>query len=573
MLDLFGSPVSPSRARVIHGDCLVEMAKLEAESVDAVVTDPPYFLTSGNISMDFGALGPNGPKRPNIGPTNTAGRGHKTGGFMNARWDSPETAAIDPGFVHWFAGFVDGEGCFSVHKKFVNGCQTFDCQFSLSLRLDDKPIILDIQKMLGGIGSVAERPAQENAKAQVRYCISSKANCLRLREILSVFPLRAKKARDFEIWSQALDAWVAHEPRGGWDDVAYFREQLMAVRNFGSVHRPERLFFYRVGRQLLRVLKPGGHALIFGGSRTSHHMMCGIEDAGFEIRDTIAWVYGSGFNKNGYVSYKIESRLCEHRKEGNFYLSDGEPMRREPPFRDPDADKVWGQAGALKPAFEPIVVARKPLSEPTVASNVLRHGTGAINVDACRIGTSADQDNARRDKGGGGVWNGTGDSGEGRNITGRWPANLVHDNSDEVLACFPETKTGGVTPGTIDHGKSAGTLGAFTGRVMPTREPNSGSAARFFKACEFSDDERRLFYCAKASRAERNGSKHPTCKPLTLMRYLCRLVCRHGGVVLDPFSGSGTTLAAALAEGFRCIGIEREAEYVEDIHRRIGEYL
>jgi site-specific DNA-methyltransferase (adenine-specific) len=236
------------------------------------------------------------------------------------------------------------------------------------------------------------------------------------------------------------------------------------------------------------LLRPGGHLVAFGGTRTFHRLACAIEDAGFEIRDQIGWVFGSGFPKS--------------RNVGNG----------------------WGTA--LKPAWEPVCVARKPLIG-TVAENVLQHGCGALNIDACRVET------APGDKG---EWPIT----ERRHSDvaytlapvatvqdkGRWPANVIHDGSEEVLAGFPAEAGGG------------------------------RSAARFF-------------YCAKASGAERAGSKHPTVKPLALMRYLCRLVTPPGGTVLDPFAGSGSTLQAAVEDGFNAIGIEREAEYVADIERRL----
>ena len=432
---------------MIHGDCLAVLPTLDAESVDAVVCDPPYHLTTGNISMDFGALGPNGPKDPygrigKEGATNTAGRGHKTG-FMGKEWDG---------------------------------------------------------------GDVAFRP----------------------------------------------DTW----------------------------------------RAVMRVLKPGGHLLAFGGSRTFHRVACAIEDAGFELRDTIMWVYGSGFPKSLNVSKAldkmagVEPTVVGERKKlqsygANDVFGDGPDKGGIQLITEPtsEAARQWsGWHTSLKPSFEPIVVARKPLSEPTVAANVLQHGTGAINVDACRI--EAPGENISNH----------GETGESEPSSfslgartpmqtagpqlGRWPANLCHDDSDEVKACFPETGKSSGGKGAASMATALGLYGRFSHTTLGQNAGglgDSGSAARFFKTCEFSDDERRLFYSPKASRAERAGSKHPTVKNLALMKWLCRLVCQPDGLILDPFAGSGTTLVAALAEGFRCVGIEREAEYVEDIRRRIGE--
>lgn len=242
--------------------------------------------------------------------------------------------------------------------------------------------------------------------------------------------------------------------------------------------------------ECLRVLKPGGHLLAFAGTRTQHRMAVRIEDAGFEIRDMIAWVYGSGFPK----SHNLK-----------------------------DQWQGWGTA--LKPALEPITVARKPLIG-TVAENVLAHGTGALNIDGCRVPTDDDLN-------GGAYSNGKKDlskatsyatgvnAGEFVQPPGRWPANLIHDGSEEVLAL-------------------------------------AGEQARFF-------------YCPKASKKDRDdGNTHPTVKPTDLMRYLCRLVTPPNGTVLDPFMGSGSTGKAAMLEGFNFIGIEREAEYIEIAKARIN---
>lgn len=509
---------------VLHGGDSREVLKGLADcSIDSVVTDPPYFLTS--IVKRFGGA--------DAAPAKFGSDGsfkRLSGGFMNKQWDAPDAPAIDPAFAHWMAGFIDGEGCFHVHKKKVNGCETYDCQFSLTLRADDAPIAESMRQALGGIGSIARRPAKGNAREQVRFCVSSKADCMHLRAVLSVFPLRAKKARDFAIWCDALDAWVDHTPGSGWDDIAYYREALMAVRNFGSVHRPERLFFYSIGRELLRVLKPGGHLVMFNGTRTYHHMVCGFEDAGFEIRDTLAWLYGSGFPKSHSM-----------RDIGRPELGT-----------------------ALKPAHEPIVLARKPL-QGTVAANVLEHGTGALNIDGCRVGgwkpqvtqginstpSSFAVAKERRV---------SGDSNEGR-----WPANIVHDGSDEVVAAFPETHSAGsarAEPG-------GGTYTGDTGIGFAKDGSGIGVGLKGFRIGDASGSAARFFYSAKADKQDRIGSKHPTVKPVDLMQWLCRLVTPPGGTVLDPFAGSGSTGEAAWREGFQCVLIEREPEYQADIAERL----
>lgn len=280
-----------------------------------------------------------------------------------------------------------------------------------------------------------------------------------------------------------------------------------------------------VWAECLRVLKPGGHLLAFASTRTQHRMGVRIEDAGFEIRDMIAWVYGSGFPKS----------------------------------RNLDGDwQGWGTA--LKPALEPITVARKPLVG-TLAENVLIHGTGALNIDACRVEVRDHnyERNCSGDRGHGGTREGwqTGTTnirtGGGKAAAGRWPANLIHDGSVEVLTGFPQQTSGsraaGVRKGMGFHGAEGDGGPAIVG--------STGSAARFF-------------YCAKASKADRGDqNNHPTVKPTELMRHLCRLVTPPGGLVLDPFMGSGSTGKAALLEGLRFIGIEREANYAAIAEDRV----
>ncbi|CAB4166527.1 AdoMet_MTases domain containing protein [uncultured Caudovirales phage] len=276
--------------------------------------------------------------------------------------------------------------------------------------------------------------------------------------------------------------------------------------------------------ECLRVLKPGGHLLAFAGTRTQHRMAVRIEDAGFEIRDMIAWVYGSGFPK----SHNLK-----------------------------DQWQGWGTA--LKPALEPITKARKPLIG-TVAENVLAHGTGAINIDGCRVrgGSETGGEKPVYAANHGNAVYGTGMGGGARaNTDGRWPANLIHDGSEEVLAGFPQSSTTGVRrqPERVQQDVRAT---PFTRGKASPEYTDSGSAARFF-------------YCAKASKRDRDeGNTHPTVKPTDLMRYLVRLVTPPNGTVLDPFMGSGSTGKAAMLEGFNFIGIEREAEYIEIAKARIN---
>jgi len=316
-------------------------------------------------------------------------------------------------------------------------------------------------------------------------------------------------------------------------------------------------------RAVYDVMKPGAHLAAFGGTRTFHRMAVAIEDAGFEVRDTLAWLYGTGFPKSHDVSKAIDKAAGAEREviaprpgvTKTFNVGANVVIKPRDPITAPatDAAREWaGWGTALKPAFEPIILARKPLIG-TVAENVLRHGTGAINVDACRVGT--DITVTRRNGNSGGVKFGRDERvGSWENPPGRFPANVLHDGSDEVLEAFAAygekasgQKVGGQyarASGVHDGGQRLDGIACYG---------DSGTAARFF-------------YCAKASARDRAGSKHPTVKPVPLIEWLTRLITPPRGVVLDPFAGSGT-LGAAWPN---CILIEREAEYFIDIAARLG---
>ena len=275
-----------------------------------------------------------------------------------------------------------------------------------------------------------------------------------------------------------------------------------------------------IWEQCLRVLKPGGHLLAFAGTRTQHRMACRIEDAGFEIRDMIAWVYGSGFPKS-------------HNLEGDH--------------------KGWGTA--LKPALEPITMARKPFSS-TVAANVIQYGTGALNVDGCRVGTESrwnpsaghkDLENKRTV-----TPISSHKEFDGRECVGRWPANIIHDGSNEAALSL---KSGARFFYTAKAAKDDRNDGCYHLEVKQTTgggglgNPVSG---------------------AYGSEKAPGNNHHPTVKPTMLMAYLCRLITQPGGTILDPFMGSGSTGKAATINGFRFIGIERDPEYHKISEARIS---
>jgi DNA modification methylase len=338
-----------------------------------------------------------------------------------------------------------------------------------------------------------------------------------------------------------------------------------------------------VWKHCLRVLKPGGYLLAFGGTRTYHRMVCAIEDAGFEIRDQIQWIYGSGFPKSMDISKQIDKKAGAERKvigkrevskdytrnglRGDMLVLGNAKATKinitEPATLKAQQWNGWGTA--LKPAHEPIVVARKPLSEKTVADNVLKWGTGGINIDGCRIELNGDykcKANGRPSL------TGLGDNYISENANkpdtqGRFPANIILDE-----------KAGGLLNEQSGISKSTG------GRsIKRSGGGNVGSGKKSEKVVENNDPgfgdvggASRFFYCAKASKKERGeGNNHPTVKPIKLISYLCRLITPPNGIILDPFMGSGTTLIASKLEGFFYLGIEREQQYCEIARQRVEQ--
>lgn len=380
--------------------------------------------------------------------------------------------------------------------------------------------------------------------------------------------------------------------------------------------------------EALRVLKPGGHLLAFSGSRTYHRMVCAIEDAGFEVRDQMMWIYSSGFPKSLDVSKAIDKAAGAEREVighdaakaaqqtsatataayGDFTGNAGDITA--PATREAEQWEGWGTA--LKPAHEPICVARKPLIG-TVATNVLAHGTGALNIDGCRILTEGEKRAPITGKGAMPARHQEHQPRESGEVAqphdlGRWPANVIHDGSPEVLAAFP-LAAGQLADAKVDpEGRKTGNVyGAMKRGHEPSADSENAGAVGFkMKPGARRLDEgsaARFFYCAKASKEDRNegcqhitakqyshdgretsidnayqrnssnssnsSNSHPTVKPTDLMAYLCRLVTPPGGTVLDPFMGSGSTGKAAVLEGFNFIGIDLSPEYVAIARARI----
>ena len=379
--------------------------------------------------------------------------------------------------------------------------------------------------------------------------------------------------------------------------------------------------------RVLRVLKPGGMLAAFSAPKCYHKMAFAIERAGFEMRDRVVhlydladrevafleslspaqadafaaiiaagdplgdllWTFGSGFPKGLDVAKAIDKHLGAQGE----VVPTGAAVKRMIPGADQNSSGSWikdngrayqpgayvpateeaarwdGWNIALKPAYEPIALARKPLAEKSVAAQVLATGTGAMNIDACRIeasGRPAREVAPQRDdvEYGGNALEGRVDGSlqsskaVGTTDLGRWPANITHDGSDVATAAFPEApgQLAPVRPGSGNGRKTAEVYGAFATNSDHDPRGDAGSAARFF-------------YTAKAKAEDRLGSGHPTVKPIDLMRWLCRMLCPPGGTILDPFAGTGTTGEAAVKEGFLSVLIEREAEYQADIARRM----
>jgi len=331
---------------------------------------------------------------------------------------------------------------------------------------------------------------------------------------------------------------------------------------------------------------PGAHLLAFGGTRTHHRLMCAIEDAGWEMRDALMWLYGSGFPKSLDVSKAIDKAagteferlpasgvgFMNAEGRGGYNVTKHQLRKVGESI---DAAKQWdGWGTALKPAWEPIVLARKPLVG-TVAQNVQEHGTGALNIDGCRIDFAGNADeqevklkNRHADFGSGprdnkvfGADNRRREEHGNYNPPGRWPANLVLD--EESAAMLDEQSGERASPwiGNTNVGAKGGKMfGGSEQRIEYKPEyRDTGGASRFF-------------YCAKASRSERGeNNNHPTVKPLDLMTWLCTLVTPPGGLILDPFMGSGSTLLAAQKLGFWAIGIELEERYCEIATQRLSQ--
>lgn len=376
--------------------------------------------------------------------------------------------------------------------------------------------------------------------------------------------------------SNSVDSIVTDPPAGisfmnkHWDTDHGHRDQWIA-------------YFAEIAKECLRVIKPGGHALVWAIPRTSHWTATAWENGGWEVRDRIIYCFGSGFPKSHNISKAIDKLAGAEREvvgsyavtrnisTGSWADLHGKPNKATTvnlTAPATDAAKQWdGWGTALKPAVEDWWLLRKPLSNDTIAENVLEHGVGGLNIDGCRVGTGDDRISGGLAKEKFGI---NGMPQTNRPTGGRWPANIITDGSEEVTELFPEVK------GSKGDEKLAvkGQSGIYGWNTAYKDKNNSTSNKT--RGVKDSGSASRFFYTAKASKSDRNEglsetlkNTHATVKPTALMQYLCRLITPPDGIVLDPFMGSGSTGKACMLEGFRFIGIDMEEEYVVIARARI----
>ena len=369
-------------------------------------------------------------------------------------------------------------------------------------------------------------------------------------------------------------------------------------------------------KEVLRVLKPGGHVLSFGGTRTYHRMVVNMEDAGFEIRDQIMWIYGSGFPKSLNIGKAFDKKQGNEREiKGEYIAPDGKIRKGVNKDIMPNAtewdneDRIvtkgssqyegWGTA--LKPANEPICLARKPLSEKTIVDNVIKWGTGGINVDGCRIGTEV-LTHSGCGKSNIGAIGGSFDKGTDGDKTftseGRFPANILFD---ETAAEMLDEQSGPTSQGhwpkgsTKGFGEFGGGETSYEGVGPKDKNKDKLGASRFFYVAKVSKKERNLGLdgfedkdskkiafpekdfigsdgSVRSNEHTLTKNNHPTLKPINLMTYLCRLITPQGGIILDPFMGSGSTGISACLEGFRFVGMELQEDYFKIAEARVNNF-
>lgn len=548
--------IEHDRCVLLHGDCADLGEVLEDESVDAIVTDPPAGIS-----------------------------------FMSKDWDGDKGGRDDlpSGFGPWLAGLCDGEANFDIHKQTRNSGDYYYCRFEISLHADDGGLLAMLKQHLGGKVYYAEpsTSASPGSNPKVRWELVSRAECARLVNLFDRFPLQSKKARDFAIWREALAVSAANVGTSRPDLMEPFWHALRATRPYAG-HVTDPVVFKIMQhehrwvawladllRPVLRALKPGGFAAVWAIPRTSHWTAWALELAGFEVIDVVHHLFGTGMPKSLDLARQIDMHLCtlrgrhcdknlpKRRKEGD-HLCPPHPRRVE-------ANEM---RTALKPAAEHWILARKS-RRGTYAENVLEFGTGGLNIEACRpaydpeIGPPAAVYSGAKGEASGQIYGASGKYESQVSEDGNWPPHVVLDEQAAwcVDAMSTDTKGGAARyfycvkapRSEKDEGLDylpEKTGGAATGREedsIGTQNPRAG-----------------------AGRTGGARNHHPTVKSVALMRWLVRLVTPPGGVVLDPFAGSGTTGVAALAEGCRFIGCEQggdDGEYLPIVEGRLRHAL
>ena len=540
--------------KIFLGDCLQVMKKWDDNIIDTIITDPPYALP---------------------------------GGFMGKTWDNYD-GREDVGFGYWLAGFTDGEGCFRVHK---HSRGTHSCAFQIKIRYDDKAVLERIRKFVG-FGRIDDEKPRNGSKKQSRYVVDNKDGCEAIVGLFRKFPLTAKKALDFDIWANAVEEWINRKPGNRWDghgdqtQAILLKKRIEDVRKYVDIpwsgHKYQD-WCRQWAKEVLRIAKPGAVLLAFGGTRTYHRLTCAIEDAGWEIKDCMMWLYGSGFPKSTDISKAIDKKYKKERKvigtrkhptlkdtnkieESANAAHGNNEWKREWDITEPatELSKKWeGWGTALKPAWEPIILAMKPVDK-TYANNAEQHNVAGLWIDGGRVGDEyLEEQKAGKNR--------IGTFDRENMITparkGRFPANLI---LDEETAKQLDMQTGTLKSGdNVKRTKSAddsyhgGNTGAFAKGAEQVSYGDQGGASRFF-------------YCAKASTSEKTHSKqvsndHPAVKPIKLMEYLCNLTkTPNGGIVFDPFAGSGSTLVAAINTNRDYVGIEKDEHFFNIINKRIN---
>jgi len=496
------------------GDCVEVLAGMEADSVDAIVTDPPYGLEFMGAEWDGAdgfrrSLNPADAGRDSVfGRASRTGPEYHTGKPAGARIRKPSKRDQQPGAAHNASTFL--------------AARNMPESYSTGAGKRGKPGIGD--RSTDWVSNQGWNGFRCRTCGHLSHG-GSPCQC--------ETPDFARADDRWNLYQEWCTAWAA---------------------------------------ECLRVLKPGGFMTCFGGTRTWHRLACGIEDAGFEIRDSVPdltgmdapgllWIHGQGFPKSQNAGRAIDMHVCEipGRHFASQLAADPRPDDHVCPA-SPLGDPWRGHGTAAKPAWEPVIVARKPLAG-TLAANLLKYGTGALNIDGCRVGSGGQLQWAEpRDMG----YHGGSDAGSVaalENSQGRWPPNVLLGPE----AAAELDRQSGVSASRIGSPRRSASPGDGYGMVHTGAEyEDSGGASRFFPVFRYE---------AKAGSAERprgeDGTAHPTVKPVDLMSWLVRLVTPPGGTVLDPFAGSGTTAEACIVEGFRCVLIEKDPAYAGLIRTRL----